>query len=42
MKPDLVVTEAVIPAIIKGLRLHGGRKGIMLAEKLQHWPNEGP
>lgn len=39
MKPDLVVSEAMIPAIVKGLRLHGGREGMLFAEKLAHWPD---
>ena len=36
MKPDLVVTEALIPSIIKGLRTHGGRRGMLLAAKLDN------
>ena len=34
MKPDLVVTEEIVPTILKGLRTHGGRKGIMAAARL--------
>lgn len=35
MKPDLVVTEEMIPSIVKGLCRHGGRKGLQEAAKLQ-------
>jgi hypothetical protein len=35
MKPDLVVTEELLPLIIKGLQTHGGRRGILAAEKLK-------
>ena len=31
---DLVITEEMIPFVVKGLRTHGGRRGFMLAEKL--------
>lgn len=41
LKPDLVVTEGLIPLIVKGLRLHGGRKGMLEADKLLHWADEG-
>ena len=34
MKPDLVVTEALIPTIVKGLRTHGGRRGMIAAAEL--------
>ncbi len=34
MKPDLEVTEANLPSIIKGLRTHGGKKGALEAAKL--------
>jgi hypothetical protein len=34
MKPDLVVTEEMIPAIIKGLQTYGGRRGFLEAAKL--------
>jgi hypothetical protein len=34
MKPDLVVTEATIPSIVKGLRIYGGRPGALAAAKL--------
>jgi hypothetical protein len=32
---DLVITEELIPFVIKGLRTHGGRRGFMLASLLQ-------
>jgi hypothetical protein len=32
---DLVITEDLIPFVVKGLRTHGGRRGFMLASKLQ-------
>jgi hypothetical protein len=34
MKPDLIVTEAMIPLVIKGLRAHGGRRGFLAAAQL--------
>ncbi|HMC66942.1 MAG TPA: hypothetical protein VKI65_18540 [Gemmataceae bacterium] len=34
MKPDLVITEAMIPIIVKGLRTHGGRTGMSAAAQL--------
>lgn len=34
-KRDLVVTEEMIPAIVKGLCTHGGRKGMLAASRLQ-------
>jgi hypothetical protein len=34
MKPDLVVTAALIPIIVRGLRTHGGRPGMLAADKL--------
>ena len=34
MKPDLVVTAAMIPIIVKGLRTHGGRAGMLAAAQL--------
>ena len=33
-RPDLVVTESDIPAIVQGLRTHGGRAGFLAAEEL--------
>ena len=33
-KPDLRITESMIPSIIDGLKRNGGRKGILAASKL--------
>jgi hypothetical protein len=33
--PDLVITEALIPLVVRGLRKHGGHQGFILAEKLE-------
>ncbi len=33
--PDLIITEELIPLVIKGLRKDGGRSGFILAGKLQ-------
>ncbi len=32
---DLVITEDLIPFVVKGLRTHGGHRGFKLASKLQ-------
>ena len=32
---DLVITEELIPFVVKGLRTHGGRRGFILSGKLQ-------
>jgi hypothetical protein len=32
---DLVITEELIPFVVKGLRTHGGRRGFILAGQLQ-------
>ncbi len=32
---DLVITDDLIPFVVKGLRAHGGRRGFILAGKLQ-------
>jgi hypothetical protein len=32
---NLVITEELLPFVVKGLRTHGGRRGFMLAGKLQ-------
>src|SRR5262249_3094810 len=32
---DLVITEDLIPFVVKGLRAHGGHRGFKLAGKLQ-------
>lgn len=34
LKPDLVVTEELIPLIVRGLRKHGGQRGMRAAAKL--------
>ncbi len=34
LRPDLVVTEAMLPIIIRGLRTHGGKKGVQAAALL--------
>jgi hypothetical protein len=33
-RPDLVITEELIPLVVKGLRKNGGRTGWILAAKL--------
>jgi hypothetical protein len=35
MKPELIITEELIPLIIKGLRTHGGRRGLLSAARLE-------
>lgn len=35
LKPNLVVTEEIIPIILRGLRLHGGRRGLRAAALLE-------
>ena len=35
MRPDLVVTEAMLPLILKGLKHHGGHKGLRAAAQLE-------
>ena len=34
LKPDLIVTDAMLPLIVKGLRTHGGRRGMLAAGEL--------
>jgi hypothetical protein len=34
-KPDLRITEAMIPAVVKELCAHGGGKGMLAASQLQ-------
>lgn len=34
LRPDLVVTLEDVPEIVRGLRLHGGRKGFLIADRL--------
>ncbi len=33
--PDLLITDELIPFVIKGLRTHGGRDGFVMAGRLQ-------
>jgi len=33
-RPDLEITEELIPFVAKGVRAHGGRKGFIAAAKL--------
>ncbi len=33
-RPDLPITEERIPLVVKGLRDHGGRKGLLAAARL--------
>jgi hypothetical protein len=33
--PDLVITEDLLPLVVNGLRKHGGRRGFILAGKLE-------
>ena len=35
MDPALIVSEPVIPLIVKGLRHHGGRRGLLAAAQLE-------
>ncbi len=38
---DLVITEELLPLVVKGLRQHGGRRGFILSGKLrQEGPNQ--
>ena len=32
---DLIITEDLLPFVVKGLRTHGGRRGFILSGKLQ-------
>jgi hypothetical protein len=32
---ELIITEELLPFVVKGLRTHGGRRGFILAEQLQ-------
>ncbi len=34
VRPDLEITEAHLPLIIRGLRTHGGHRGFALAARL--------
>jgi hypothetical protein len=33
--PDLIITEDLMPLVVKGLRQHGGRRGFILSGKLR-------
>jgi hypothetical protein len=33
--PDLAITDDLVPLVIKGLRKYGGRRGFVLADRLQ-------
>ena len=35
LKPDLVVTEEMLPIILRGLRNYGGRRGFLAAAHLE-------
>jgi hypothetical protein len=37
-RPDLVITEDRIPMLVKGLREHGGRRGMFTAARLLELP----
>ena len=37
---ELVITEDQIPFVVKGLRANGGRRGFVLAGKLQRQPSD--
>lgn len=39
---DLVITEDLIPFVVKGLRAHGGHRGFKLAARLQTSPGDLP
>lgn len=34
LKPDLVITEALIPTVVRGLRSYGGQRGLNAAAQL--------
>jgi hypothetical protein len=34
LRPDLTVTEELLPQIVKGLRTYGGRRGALEADRL--------
>ena len=37
-KPDLIITEELIPFVVRGLRENGGRKGFIAASALRQRP----
>jgi hypothetical protein len=39
---DLVITEDLIPFVVKGLRTYGGHRGFKLADKLLQAPATSP
>jgi hypothetical protein len=39
---DLVITEELLPFVVKGLRAHGGRRGFILSGKLGDRPTTHP
>ena len=39
---ELIVTEDLIPFVVRGLRAHGGHRGFKLAAKLQPIPAASP
>ncbi len=39
---DLVITEELIPFVVKGLRTYGGHRGFVLAAQLRQKENETP
>jgi hypothetical protein len=41
MKPDLQITEAFVPLVIKGLRANGGREGFIAAARLAEMRDDG-
>lgn len=34
LRPDLEITEATVPLVVKGLRNHGGRRGFLASARL--------
>jgi hypothetical protein len=43
-RPDLTITDEMIPLVVEGLRRHGGRKGLLAAARLaaQEAPSGAP
>ena len=41
MKPDLQITERLVPIVIKGLQENGGREGFLAAARLAQWSDDG-
>jgi hypothetical protein len=39
---DLVITEDLLPLVVKGLRQHGGRRGFILSGKLRQKRTDHP